>query len=225
MTNNKCVWGNFDCKHIGEKCDLCLSEDFHYAPTQKRKISTVRRSSRNTDKRRGTNFEHQNSIRNQQLLNGTISRATPNSGAGRIKGDEQISGLINIMEELKQQVKPLKGGNKSFSIQKKWLEKLHVEALREEKEFWYLKGSFGDTEDFPFIVIEPDIIMSMVYTMSEDRRDKIRVELEKEVLEKQRAVYQSEASKNLAEIELLKSEKKLLEMKLEDYKKKFGEIK
>lgn len=219
-----CKWGNFDCKYEGEKCDLCFSKDFHYVALQKRKIATVRRSSKNRDKRLGTNFEHKNSIANQQLLNGTTSRQTPNSGAGKIKGDEEINGLITVMEELKQQTKELKGGNKSFSIQKKWLEKLHTEAMAANKEFWYLKGSFGDTNDFPFIVIEPDIIMSMVYTMSEDRRDKIRLELEKDVLENRRRVEQNKATGLESENNLLKSEKKLLEMKIEDYEKKYGII-
>lgn len=219
-----CKWGKFDCKNEGDKCMLCLSEGFHYAPAQKRKISTVRRGSKNLDRRKGSSFEHRNSILNKQLLNGTISRETPNSGAGKIKGDEEIVGLITVMEELKQQNKPLKGGNKSFSIQKKWLEKLSLEAKQANKEFWYLKGSFGETNDFPFIVIEPDVIMSMVYTMSEDRRDKIKIQLEKDVLENRRRLSETENSHLIAKINLLESEKKLAELKLEEYEKKYGKL-
>jgi hypothetical protein len=160
--------------------------------------------------RAGSRFEYNNTKANQALLSGATSRQTPNSGAGQIKGDEEIRGIIKVMEELKEQNKNLKGGNKSFSLQKEWLLKLRREALAAGKEFWYLKGCFGVDDDTPFIVVEPDMIMSMVYTMVEDRKAKYAAEANADVAEKRRRVIEAENVKLLAEIDLLKAEIKRL---------------
>lgn len=49
------------------------------------------------------------------------NKLTPNSGAGKIKGDGIT---LDLMQEMKERNNSLKGGNKSISIQKEWLEKL-----------------------------------------------------------------------------------------------------
>ena len=114
-------------------------------------------------------FETKNHEANQKLL--TTSNLTPNSGAGYIKGDEQITGLVRIMEELKTHVKPkIARGDKTFTIHKEWLEKLNKEAPLENMEFWYLKFRFLETDADTYITINEPVLMAMVKTMVEDRK-------------------------------------------------------
>jgi hypothetical protein len=204
-----CKFGHFDCEFEGDKCDLCFN-DLHYHPKKIKKQGMAKRAAKAND-RKGSGFEVVNHNKNQDLLTGATSRMTPNSGAGIVKGDEEIRGLMSIMEELKQQDKTLAKGKKTFSIQKEWLEKLNREANAANKEFWYLKFSYAD-DNKCYIAVEEDMVMSMVYTMSEDRKAKIRAELKAEVAERHRRLIEAENVKLLAEIELLKSKLKLQEL-------------
>ena len=61
---------------------------------------------------------------------------TLNSGATVLeKGDEQISGIINVMEELKTQMPDRAKGTKTFTIKRQWLDKLNKEAKWKIKNF------------------------------------------------------------------------------------------
>lgn len=147
------------------KCALCPDQAY-YSPEKirPRKTYTGKKSNR-----QGAQFEAKNHETNQKLL--TSSSLTPNSGAGRIKGDEQITGLVRIMEELKTHVKPkLSRGDKTFTIHKEWFEKLDTEAPLENMEFWYLKFRFLETDPDTYVAINEDILMAMVATLVEDRR-------------------------------------------------------
>ena len=121
----------------------------------------------------GSKFEYQNHKNNEALVSTDM---TINSGAtAKEKGDEQIRGIIRIMEELKTQMPDRTRGTKSFAIKRKWLDKLHSEALNENMEFWYLKFAFDEDEAVHsggniYVVTEQDIIMSMVKTMITDRK-------------------------------------------------------
>ena len=176
-----CQWHHNDCKNLNNKCFLCVTDSQYYEPVEIKRYSLNKKAAK-PDNRKGSNFEYKNHIKNEQLLNSTSTRMTPNSGAGYIKGDEEIVGLINIMEELKTQDKTTSRGDKTFSIKKSWLEKLHNEAMDANKEFWYLKFSFGK-DDESFIISEEDMIMGMVYTMYKDRQKAIKLEQEIERLQ------------------------------------------
>ena len=198
-----CKWGNTDCKNNNNKCYLCTSQNFHYKSLYKPLKLTHKKQKQ--DKRMGSSFEYKNHVNNNNMINGATTRMTPNSGAGHIKGDEEILGIITIMEELKTKVTEQAPGKKSFTIKKEWLDKLKLEATAAQKEFFYLKFSFYEHDDDIYVITEQDIIMSMVNTMIEDRK---AISLEKrksEIAEKERRLVEAEKFKLQAEIELLKA--------------------
>lgn len=126
-----------------------FSDSVNYVPIKQKKRYTLNRKQANKpDKRKGSSFEYNNHKNNIKILKDDVtSSMTLNSGATIIeKGDEQISGIIEIMEELKTQMPDRAKGTKSFTIKREWLDKLHREALQENKEFWYLKFALVKTK-------------------------------------------------------------------------------
>lgn len=166
MTHTQCIKNGCLCDNFPNKCNLCIDMSF-FLPKKVVHKTEMRRQKKSS--RMGAKFEEQNHSLNTMILN-TSSSMTPNSGAGKIKGDEQISGIINIMEELKTAVVPkLSKGSLSFTIKKEWLEKLDREANEENKEFWYLKFRFLESDNKTYVIVDQDIIMSMISTMVNDR--------------------------------------------------------
>ena len=145
----ECQWGHDDCKFLGEKCYLCSSDSFHYKPVKLRRKNKLNRVQQKQDGRIGSGFEYKNHKANEAVLaDSVVTRMTLNSGATVLeKGDEQIRGIINVMEELKTRTVEQTPGKKTFTVQKKWLDKLHAEALKEQMEFWYLKFCFYEAEN------------------------------------------------------------------------------
>lgn len=171
----QCKWNNTDCRNVQNKCDFCIEPNMFYAKEQE-KTQTKRQNRR--DFRTGARFEHINHKANEVLVS---SNKTINSGAtNKEKGDEQISGIIEIMEELKTKVTKQAPGQQTFTIKKSWLEKLNREAKAENKEFWYLKFCFQEHEALAndiYIVVESNVLMSMVATMISDRKKAKLVDL------------------------------------------------
>ena len=178
-----CSVGYDDCRHEGDKCDLCFN-GFHYEAKPQRKQYGLRKTANKQDGRMGSSFEFSNHQKIENTLNGTTTRMTPNSGAGRIKGDQEIRGLVTVMEELKTKVAEQVPGKQTFTLQKKWLEKLHREATAANKEIWYLKFCFHETENEDYVVVEADQILSMVYTLVEDRKKAIAAQRKIETAER-----------------------------------------
>ena len=211
-----CEWGYSDCKNQNLRCDTCFTDGINYAPLKVKKVTTLAHRQNKTDKRLGSHFEYQNHKNNDSLLKDAYSNMTINSGATAIeKGDEQIKGIIEVMEELKTQMPDRAKGTKSFSIKRQWLDKLHKEAIAENKEFWYLKFAFSEDEAIQdtnniFVVIEQDIIMSMVKTMVEDRKKANKADSIVDISNKRRAYLESKISTLKAKISLLEAENKLL---------------
>ena len=147
------------------------------------------------------------SLYSNKVLSDAVSGMTLNSGATVLaKGDEQILGCIRIMEELKTKTAVQAPGKKTFTMQKKWLDKLHREALNEEMEFWYLKFSFHEADQDVYVAVEQDVIMSMVKTMVEDRRNIQKERRRADVENKRRELAESELVAAQAEIALLKAQ-------------------
>lgn len=218
-----CDWGvENECAHAGTyKCDICFSprQYFEEKKVKTRKPALARRQNK-ADGRTGSNFEFQNHKTNASILkDDVVSGMTLNSGATVLeKGDEQIRGIINIMEELKTKVTEKARGAKNFTIQKKWLDKLHVEALKEKMEFWYLKFCFLEGDREVYVITEQDIIMSMVKTMVTDRREK---KLYMKMAEREKAEcarLEAEVAKMRAEISAYKADKDLMEF-IQNYEK------
>jgi hypothetical protein len=168
-----CEWGSVDCKFDGtDKCDTCFSHLQNYKEAPKKKRYSLAHRQNKADGRTGSGFEYDNHKTNTDVLSDkVVSGMTLNSGATVLeKGDEQIRGIVNIMEECKTRVVEQAPGKKTFTIQKGWLDKLHREAIKEKMEFWYLKFSFKEGEKDVYCITEQDIIAAMVKTMVEDRK-------------------------------------------------------
>ena len=211
----ECKWGRTNCKNLNSSCDACLIEDHFYspvlAPWERSKKKTVNKQ----DNRMGSRFEYQNHKNNEALVSTDM---TLNSGAtAKEKGDEQIRGIIRIMEELKTHHTKNKGrqpGKETFTIRKEWLNKLNKEAKEANKEFWYLKFAFKNEDNDHYIIVESDIIMSMVKTMIEDRKKAKLAKSEIDIANKKSMLKEVEAAKLFAEKELLEARIRNLECQL-----------
>lgn len=201
-----CEWGHNDCQFEGQKCDLCFTDSQCYKAKKQKKFGLVKHAQK-ADKRQGSNFEYANHKRNNQVLNDAVSSMTLNSGATVLeKGDEQIVGIIRIMEELKTKTSIQVPGKKTFTMQKKWLDKLRREAKAEDMEFWYLKFSFQEADEDVYVAIEQDVIMSMVKTMVTDRRKARDCDMQIELTNKKKSLVEAKYHEALAEIDMLKTE-------------------
>jgi hypothetical protein len=200
-----CEWGRDDCQNINLKCHLCITDAYHYIEPKKRPKKMSHKAPK-ADGRMGSSTEFRNHVANRDLLSETTTRMTPNSGAGRIKGDQEIAGLVHIMEEIKTKVKEQAPGKQSFTIQRSWLDKLNQEAKQANKEFWYLKYSFNEFDEDVYIIVEQDIIMSMVFTLVSDRKAAISAQKEIAIANKRKEVVEAENILLKAKLELLQLE-------------------
>lgn len=203
-----CEWGYTDCQNINNKCYLCFKEGQHYLGNKVKAPKKAKQTGR-----AGSLFEAKNSNLNNDILVGSLP--TPNSGAGAIKGDEKIKGYVKITEELKEQNTTTSKGKKTFTIHKEWLEKLRRESIAEHQEFWYLKFVFGQedvvhTHDY-YVILESDVLMSMVKTLWEDRKTAKKADSKIDVAIKRKDLVEAENVKLKAEIDLLKAELKYYE--------------
>ena len=208
-----CKWGNSDCKNFPDKCYLCTSRNYYYSASKKKPKAFVNKNIKKS-KRMGSQFERTNHALNNEILNSS-SFLTPNSGAGKIKGDEEILGLVNISEELKTcetRNEGRKPGTESFTIKKAWLDKLAEESLEAGREFWYLKFAFKNSDKISYVIIDTDIIMSMIATLSRDRYNAKIAESNKSIAEKQLRLSETEIVKLHAEIDMLKEKINNLEL-------------
>lgn len=212
MSMGECQWGASNCLNFGVKCVLCATPNFHYKEPKDKKFGLNKKAMK-ADKRTGSKFEYKNHDRiKKNLVDGVATRLTPNSGAGYVKGDQEISGIITVMEELKTKVKEQTPGKETFTIHKKWLDKLHREALAASKEFWYLKFSFLEADDHVYCITESELIDSMIKTMVEDRKSIKIVEAKQDIAEKMRRKTETDLYAAQAEIDLLNAKIKLLEL-------------
>ena len=202
---SKCEWGYSDCRYEGIKCNNCYTPNSCYSP--KKQEVPVKRDK--LGKRMGAKFELQNHKSNQAILNTGFSMMTPNSGATNLyKGDEQIKGLVRVMEELKTGIIKQAPGKETFTIKKQWLRKLKLEATAEDQELYYLKFRFNEEDEITYCIIDAEQIMSCIYTLKKDRETAQNADLKIQIAEKQRDVL---AAENL----LLKEKIKLLELEKE----------
>lgn len=212
----ECEWGNLDCINFDTKCYLCTSENLWYKPPKVRKNGLRSKIIKTTEtKRQGSISEVKSFYQTKEALNMDVT-GTPNSGAGRIKADEQIRGLLNVMIELKTTTRKnlnKQPGKETFTIQRAWLEKLEKEAKEANMDFQYLKFSFKENDEKFYAITENDVIIDMIVTMKHDRIKLKNTELEFDIYKKRLALAEAENIKLSAEIDLLKSK---LKNKVED---------
>ena len=199
-----CEFGYIDCKNENKRCDLCFNGQ-HYVAAKPKSNGLRKRNTEKPTGRMGEVFERNNNKAVKNNINSVTTSMTPNSGAGKVKGDQQIVGLIRIMEELKTQDPNRARGHKQFTIQRKWLDKLDREAPMENMEFWYLKFAFCDTDDQSYVVIDSAQMNDMIATIVHDRKKANEADAKIKVAETRRMLAEAESTKLFAEIEYLKA--------------------
>lgn len=205
-----CKYGLPNCLNEGSKCDICFDEG-QYQEARQKPVYTLKKHSQK-DNRQGARFERHNHEYNQDLLNGSrvVTKLTPNSGAGYIKGDEQITGIIRCMEELKTRTVKQARGKETFTVKKEWLEKLTREALAENMEFWYLKFSFYQEDDTVYCIVPRDVLSSFVKTIVTDRLKTKDAARKIEAAHKQAEAAAAEATALRARVAALEAELRVL---------------
>lgn len=232
----ECKFGYDDCITDRSRCLYCHN-GMDYKEPKRRYSLAKKRNKRYPDKRKGSGFEYANHERNQAVLKSDL---TLNSGAtSREKGDENlVIGTLRLMEELKTQEPTRARGCKSFSVKREWLNKLHREALERDFHGWYLKFAFNEDEaaatkasvheDNPagnvFVILEQDILMSMVQKMAEAVQKSEELDKLKDLYQKKIRAAEAENVSLKAEIEEIRAENKLFkdslkEKKLEEFKR------
>lgn len=199
-----CEFGHTDCKNEGKRCDLCI-DDLHYVPMKPKSQGLRKRNTEKPTGRMGELFERNNNKAVKSNIESVTTSMTPNSGAGKVKGDQQITGMIRIMEELKTQDPHRARGHNQFTIQRKWLDKLDREAPLENMEFWYLKFAFCDTDSNSYIVFDSSQMNDMIATMIHDRKKAKDADAVVKVAETRRMLAEAESTKLFAEVEYLKA--------------------
>lgn len=196
-----CLEGFGPCANKDKKCDMCIDGSQFKEYVAKQVKGLQKRNYNKKSNRMGSTFEYNNHKNNKAAIDSVVNTSmTPNSGAGSsIKGDEQITGLIRIMEELKTQEVERARGHSQFTIKREWLDKLDREAPPENMEFWYLKFAFKDTDDKSYVVIDTQQIMDMVTTIVHDRKLANEADSKVEVANKRLEYVNAEMSHILAE--------------------------
>lgn len=196
-----CLEGFGPCANKDKKCDMCIDGSQFKEYVAKQVKGLQKRNYNKKSNRMGSTFEYNNHKNNKAAIDSIVNTSmTPNSGAGSsIKGDEQITGLIRIMEELKTQEVERARGHSQFTIKREWLDKLDREAPPENMEFWYLKFAFKDTDDKSYVVIDTQQIMDMVTTIVHDRKLANEADSKVEVVNKRLEYVNAEMSHILAE--------------------------
>ena len=196
----------FDCKFCDtDKCLMCVNYS-KYTPEKKKQFG-IKKNLNKTSNRMGSKAEMINHESNKATID---SNMTPNSGAGKVKGDEQIRGLVNIMQEVKTQEVVRAKGHTQFTIKREWLDKLEQEAPVENMDFWYLVFSFKNTDTQQYVVIDKAQMNDMIATMVDDRKTAKSANARIAVAEKNRIATETENLALRAKIDALQAEIDLL---------------
>lgn len=210
-----CQWESTDCKFEGSnKCNNCFTYQQFYEAKKIKIQKKLRQRAPKADKRMGSSFEKKNHDRNTAALRETESNMTINSGATRRqKGDENITGYIRVMEELKTQMPERAKGTKTFTIHREWLDKLHREALQKGFEFWYLVFQFAENDNNPYVIVEKDMVFNMVQNMLSDRKRADLASQASNVSHKEINMLKANIGALHSKIDYLEEKLKLLSMK------------
>lgn len=204
MIKITCKYNKYDCKNINDEdyCLLCFDAD-KYNPSKKKQYK-IKKNTNKASNRMGNQAELINHKKLEQTLN-TEANMTPNSGANRKKGDEQIKGLVNWMFESKTQEIERARGHKQFTIKREWLEKLAKEAPIENMEYWSLVFSFKDNDEQLYAVMDQQLLYDLIATLVEDRKTAKSAQSKIDIANKHRELIEAENVKLHAEIEYLKA--------------------
>jgi hypothetical protein len=200
-----CKFGHTDCTN-SEQCYLCFNSS-KYIP-EKKKAQGLKKNLNKKSNRMGSTLETKTQQRLQSTVTAdkTMADMTPNSGAGNVKGDAQIRGLVKCMIENKTQEVTRAKGHTQFTIKREWLDKLAREAPAENMEFWWLTFSFKDTDDQLYTVIDDQQMQDMIATLVEDRRIAKEADSKVDLANKLRKIAEAKNTELEATIDRLKAE-------------------
>lgn len=198
-----CEFDNYDCKFLGtDTCRNCYTGERYVATKAK---TGIKKTYAKESKRMGTTFEMNNHKAVKNNIDSVMTDMTPNSGAGKVKGDQQIRGMVNIMEELKTQDPNRARGHRQFTIKREWLEKLDREAPPEKMDWWYLKFAFCDTDSQHYVVFDATQMNDMIATIVHDRKVAKEADSRIDIANKKATLADAESTKLFAEVEYLKA--------------------
>lgn len=200
-----CKFGHTDCTNT-EQCYLCFNSS-KYIP-EKKKSQGLKKNLNKKSNRMGSTLETKTQQRLQSTVTSdkTMADMTPNSGAGNVKGDAQIRGLVKCMIENKTQEVVRAKGHTQFTIKREWLDKLAREAPDENMEFWWLTFSFKDTDNQLYTVIDDQQMQDMIATLVHDRRIAKEADRKVDLANKLRKMTEAKNTELEATIDRLKAE-------------------
>lgn len=203
--NFPCLKNDSLCARYPDKCHLCINESMFLASKTKTKKTTMRKYKKS--ERMGAGFEEFVKENINKDIN-TSANLTPNSGAGTVKGDIEISGCIDVALELKTKIKPkITRGSYSFTIQKEWLDKLERESKEANKEFWALVFNFNENDKSNvYSIIDLEQFNSIISTMVHDRTKYNTIKVENELFKMDIEKMKSEILNKDFQIDILKKE-------------------
>lgn len=206
-----CEWGRIDCSNENKKCMLCVTDSLYYSQIKRKNIGFGNKIKIKETSRQGSISEVKAYNQFKNAIDNNSVTGTPNSGAGKVKGDMQVVGIVNAMLELKTTtVKNAHKarGKESFTIKREWLDKLKREAKEANKEIYSLLFSFKEFDDDFYAVIEMEHLMDIIATLKQDRLAVKNVDRQIDVYKKKSALIEAENVKLLAEIDYLKAQLK-----------------
>lgn len=209
-----CEWGHEDCINQNDKCLLCIIDSQYYKPFIRKNTGFKKTLKVKESSRQGSISEVKAFNQLSQTIDAPSVQGTPNSGAGKIKGDMQIVGLVNAMLEMKTTVnKNAKKapGKESFTIKREWLDKLKREAKEANKEIFSLVFSFKEFDDQFYTVMEMEHLADIIATMKHDRLALKNSENQIDVYKKKATLIDAENTKLRAQIEYLEAKIKASE--------------
>ena len=213
-----CDWGHEDCTNLDKKCMLCITDSLYYNQAIRKQVG-LRKSMKVKDTgRQGAISEVKAYQQFSSKIDTPSVQGTPNSGAGSIKGDMQVRGIVNAMIELKTTVaKNAKRapGKESFTIKREWLDKLQREAKAAGDEIYSLCFSFKEFDDQFYAVMEMEHLIDVIQTMKHDRLVAKNVNNQIDVYKKKATLLEAENTKLNAEIEYLKAKIKSMKNEVE----------
>ena len=197
-----CKYGRNDCQNERtDTCILCVNSFRYVKQKLKNNFIKKRTTPRIASKRQGNIQEQKTYEQTKATVEGT-----PNSGAGKIKGDLTIGNMAMI--ECKTTTRKninREPGKESFTIKKEWLTKLYKEAGEAAKEFAYLIFSFKEDDNHLYAITDAEEINSMIATMKHDREQLKENEKQIDIYKKRTALVEAENTKLSAEVEYWKA--------------------
>ena len=152
-----------------ERCQLCINYSNFSPQKEKNKSQSFRKYKKS--ERVGAKFEENTLDIFKQSL-GTKASLTPNSGAGSVKGDIQLKGMVPVYIECKtKEVDKIARGSKTFTIHREWLEKCKKEYKERGDEFWSLIFNFNELDrNEAYAIIDMNELSAWIATLDHDRR-------------------------------------------------------